>query len=84
MFNLIFGFVLIAFTVFAVLPNCPLEWGEHVINFLKGSVPVLAAFAGIICVFIGIADIKDRVASKREEKEAKKRASENVASNSDK
>jgi flagellar biosynthesis/type III secretory pathway M-ring protein FliF/YscJ len=45
-----------------------------VINFLKGSIPVLALLVGLIAVFIGIADIKDRVEAKKEEEEEKKEA----------
>ncbi|MCQ2598044.1 MAG: hypothetical protein MJ181_09375 [Treponema sp.] len=66
MFALIMGIIFIAFTVFAVLPACPLAWGADVINFLKGSLPVLAAFVGLVCVFIGIADIKDKNEAKKE------------------
>jgi len=80
MFALIVGIVFIAFTVFAVLPSCPLNWGADVINFLKGSIPVLAAFIGLVCVFIGAADIKDKKEAKKEEQaekeEAQKSASE--------
>lgn len=71
MVSIILGIICIAFTVFAVLPMCPLNWGPDVINFLKGSIPVLAAFVGLICFFIGAADIKDKKEAKKEaEKEA--------------
>lgn len=80
MFALIVGIVFIAFTVFAVLPCCPLNWGADVIAFLKGCAPVMAAFVGLICVFIGAADIKDKNEAKKEElaekAEADKSASE--------
>ena len=80
MFALIVGIIFIAFTVFAVLPACPLNWGVDVINFLKGSLPVLAAFIGLVCLFIGAADIKDKREAKKEElaekAEAQKTASE--------
>ncbi|MCQ2578329.1 MAG: hypothetical protein MJ176_07340 [Treponema sp.] len=66
MVSIILGIVFIAFTVFSVLPGCPLNWGPDVINFLKGSVPVLAAFIGLICLFIGAADIKDKKEAKKE------------------
>jgi hypothetical protein len=68
MISIILGIIFIAFTVFAVLPMCPLNWGADVINFLKGSVPVLAAFIGLICLFIGAADLKDKKEAKLEEK----------------
>lgn len=74
MVALIVGVILVAFAVFACIPG-PLFWWADVINFLKGSLPVLAAFIGIIAVFIGVADIKDRLEAKREEAEEAKQAS---------
>ena len=53
MISLVLGVILIAFSVFAVLPSMPLNWGAEVIAFLKGCAPVLAAFVGLICLFIG-------------------------------
>ncbi|MCQ2574045.1 MAG: hypothetical protein MJ182_09120 [Treponema sp.] len=67
MFALIVGVIFIAFTVFAVLPSCPLAWGADVIAFLKGCAPVFAAFIGLVCLFIGAADIKDKREAKKEE-----------------
>lgn len=68
MVALIVGIVCIAFAVFACLPGT-LGWWQDVLAFLRGSVPVLAAFIGLIAVFIGIADIKDRIEAKKEEAE---------------
>ena len=73
MFAIICGIIFIAFTVFSVLPMFPLNWGADVIAFLKGSLPVLAAFVGLICLFIGAADIKDKKEARREELEARAR-----------
>ncbi|GHV74873.1 hypothetical protein AGMMS49940_21750 [Spirochaetia bacterium] len=56
---LILGLVIIAAAVCAVLPAGLGWWGE-VLAFLRGCLPVIAAFIGLIAVFIGIADIKDR------------------------
>lgn len=67
MISIILGLIFIAFTVFSVLPMGPLAWGSDVINFLKGSIPVLAAFVGLICLFIGAADIKDKKEAKKED-----------------
>lgn len=76
MVALIVGVVLIAFAIFACVPG-PLAWWADMINFLKGSLPVLAAFIGLVAVFIGVADIKDRMEAKKEEaEEAKQAASE--------
>ena len=71
MVSLILGIILIAFTVFSLLPTMPLSWGGEAIAFLKGCAPVLAAFVGLICLFIGAADIKDKREAKKEEMEAK-------------
>ena len=73
MISLAVGVILIAFTVFAVLPSMPLNWGSDVIAFLKGCAPVFAAFIGLICLFIGAADIKDKNEAKKEEIEARAR-----------
>ena len=72
MISIILGIIFIAFTVFSVLPMCPLAWGPEVIAFLKGSIPVLAAFIGLICLFVGAADIKDKKEAKKEEAAANK------------
>ena len=67
MVSIILGIIFIAFTVFAVLPMCPLNWGAEVIAFLKGGTPVFAALIGLICLFIGAADIKDKKEAKKED-----------------
>ncbi|MCQ2610410.1 MAG: hypothetical protein MJ169_01560 [Treponema sp.] len=69
---IILGIILIGFTVFSVLPSCPLNWGPQVIEFLKGFAPVFAAFVGLIALLIGAADIKDKKEAKKEEQEAAK------------
>jgi hypothetical protein len=73
MVALIVGVVFIAFAIFACVPG-PLSWWADVINFLKGSLPVIAAFVGLIAVFIGIADIKDRLEAEKEEDEEARQA----------
>ena len=73
MVSLIVGLILIGFTVFSVLPSMPFDWGAQVIAFLKGFAPVLAAFLGLICLFIGAADVKDKREAKKEELEARAR-----------
>jgi hypothetical protein len=70
MLSIILGILFISFTVFSVIPFFPLNWGADVIAFLKGATPVLAAFIGLICLFIGAADIKDKNEAKKEEKSA--------------
>ncbi|MBP3709913.1 MAG: hypothetical protein J6I73_05890 [Treponema sp.] len=76
MLSLIVGVIFIAFTVFSLIPSWPLNWGADVLAFLRGSLPVFAAFVGLICLFIGAADIKDKKEAAREEREANERESE--------
>ena len=71
----IIGLVIIAAAVFAILPaeviGFGLGWGDDVLAFLRGGLPVIAIMIGIIAVFIGIADMKDRAEAKKEEAEKK-------------
>jgi hypothetical protein len=79
MIALIIGILLIAFGVWAVLPAdvlFGLNWGSNVIEFLKGGGPILGFLIGIIAFFIGIADIKDKIDAKKEEKSASKDTTE--------
>jgi len=73
--SLIIGLIIIAAAVFAILPpdliGFGLNWGSDVLAFLRGGVPVVAILIGIIAVFIGIADMKDRAEAKKEEAEKK-------------
>jgi len=71
----IIGLIIIAAAVFAILPadaiGIGLGWGDDVLTFLRGGLPVIAILIGIIAVFIGIADMKDRAEAKKEEAEKK-------------
>ncbi len=72
MIALTIGIVLILFAVYAVLPvSWSLQWWSDVIQFLKGGVPILAVFVGLIAFFVGVADIKDKMEAKKEEQEEK-------------
>ncbi|MDR1949857.1 MAG: hypothetical protein LBQ38_10735 [Spirochaetaceae bacterium] len=62
---LVLGILIILAAVAAVIP-AGLGWWDAVLIFLRGALPVIAAFIGLIAIFIGIADIKDRVESKKE------------------
>jgi hypothetical protein len=55
---LILGIVVLFGAAYSVLP-AGLGWGHDVLIFLKGALPVIAAFIGLMAIFIGIADIKD-------------------------
>ncbi len=74
MVAILVGLLLIAFTVFACLPAdmYGLAWSAEIINFLKGAAPCLAGFIGLIALFIGIADLKDKKEARKEEIAAKK------------
>ena len=79
MISVILGLLLIAFTVFACLPF-GLHWGWDVVAFLKGFAPVITAFVGLIALFIGIGDIKDKKEAKKEEKATKESSEESKKS----
>jgi len=68
---MIIGLVIIAAAVFTVLPadvvGFGLGWGDDVLAFLRGGIPVIAILVGFIAVFIGIADMKDRAEARKEE-----------------
>jgi hypothetical protein len=72
---LLIGILIIAAAVFAILPvqtaGFGLGWGNDVLAFLRGGVPGIAILIGLIAIFIGIADIKDRAEAKKEEAEKK-------------
>lgn len=71
MISIIVGLIFIAVMVFMVLDPATvgfgLNWGADVLAFLRGGVPVLLALLGLISIFIGIADIKDRSDARKEE-----------------
>jgi hypothetical protein len=73
--SLIIGIVILAAAVFAVLSpetaGCGLDWWKDVLAFLRGGLPVIAVVIGLIAVFIGIADMKDRAEAKKEKAEEK-------------
>jgi type IV secretory pathway VirB2 component (pilin) len=63
---LLLGLVFLLAAVLAIIP-AGLGWWADVLTFLRGAAPVIAVFIGLIAVFIGIADIKDRAETKKEE-----------------
>lgn len=70
MVALIVGLIFVLFAVYSVLPfSWSLNWWQPVLEVLKGGIPLLAIFIGLIAVFIGIADIKDKIEAKKEEEE---------------
>jgi hypothetical protein len=70
MVALFVGILLALFAVYSVLPfEWSLQWWDEAMEFLKGGAPILALFVGLISVFVGVADIKDKIEAKREEAE---------------
>jgi hypothetical protein len=71
--SLIIGIIILAAAVFAFLPpdvaGFGLGWRNDVLTFLRGALPVIAVLIGIIAVFIGIADMKDRAEARKEEQQ---------------
>ena len=61
---LILGLAVIIVAVLAVLP-CGLGWGGDVLAFLRGALPVIAGIIGLVLLFVGIADIKERADEKK-------------------
>jgi len=45
-----------------------------VLTVLRGGLPLLGLFVGLIAVFIGIADLKDKAEAKKEEEAEKAKA----------
>ena len=68
---LIVGIILALFAVFAAIPAPGLGWWKEVLFVLKGLIPLLAVFIGIVAILIGVADIKDARESKKEAAEEK-------------
>jgi len=71
--SLIIGIVVLAAAVFVALPpetaGFGLGWWKDILAFLRGGLPVFAAVVGLIAIFIGIADMKDRAEAKKEQAE---------------
>jgi hypothetical protein len=70
------GLVFLLLSVWAVLPAdlFGLNWGNDVLAFLRGGAPILGLFIGLIAIFIGIADMKDKAEAKKEEEAEKAKA----------
>ena len=79
--SLLIGIVILAAAAFAMLPpdtvGFGLGWGNDVLTFLRGGVPVIAVLIGLIAAFIGIADMKDRAEAKKEKQNSEESAEKN-------
>jgi len=65
---LILGLVVITAAVLAALP-IGLGWGEDVMAFLRGVLPVIFCLIGLTMVFVGITSIKDRAETRKENRQ---------------
>ena len=69
MIAIVFGILALAFAVYAVLPLAfplGLNWGPQLVAFLQGGGPLLALMIGLLALLIGLADLKDKAAAKKE------------------
>lgn len=64
---LVLGFVVIIVAVLTILP-AGLGWGADVLTFLRGALPVIALVIGLLLLFVGAADLKDRAEAEKEKK----------------
>ena len=62
---LILGLLVIFAAVVSIIP-AGLGWSTYVLSFLRGSLPVVAILIGIVLLFVGVSDIKDRIDAKKE------------------
>ena len=62
---LILGVAVILVAVLSVLP-AGLGWWDDVLSFLRGSLPIMALLIGLILIFVGISDIKDRLDARKD------------------
>ena len=69
---LILAVIVILVAVLAILPS-GLDWGKDILAFLRGALPVAGIIIGLILLFVGISDIKDRSAAKKEKDTAKEK-----------
>ena len=68
MVALLVGIVFVLFSVYSVLDvQWSLQWWDEVLVFRKGGIPLIALLVGLIAIFIGIADLKDKIEAKKEE-----------------
>ena len=79
MVALLVGILLVLFGVYAVLPIESagfLNWSQDVVQFLRGGAPIVAFLIGLVSFFIGVADIKDKIEARKEEKEDQEQGEE--------
>lgn len=50
-----------------------LRWWHYFIALVKGSLPAMLIFAGVIALIAGISELKDEMAAKKEENKEEKK-----------
>ncbi|MCL2092908.1 MAG: hypothetical protein FWH12_01825 [Treponema sp.] len=63
---LIIGITVLSVAILSVLPMGLGWWGDLLV-FLRGSLPILALFLGLLLVFTGITDIRDKLGSRKKD-----------------
>jgi hypothetical protein len=61
--------LLLGLFFFALALLAAVNWWIDILAFLRGGLPVIAFFVGLVALFIGIADLRDRAAAKKETKD---------------
>ncbi len=75
MVAIILGLVFIVLGIWAVLPFAfplGLNWGPQVLAVLQGGAPLVVLLLGLLAILVGIADMKDAMAAKKEAQESAK------------
>ena len=70
---LLVGIGIVIFAVYTVTPGIAWGpgWGRYVLMVIKGGIPLVAFFSGVLILLIGIADVKERIETRRERRQYK-------------
>ena len=79
MFAILFGLIAMAGCVVLLVLNPGGGWWQAFKDVVQGTIPPFLFFVGLISIFIGIGNIKDKVAEKREREEEEKEMKEAAA-----
>jgi len=58
------------------------RWSDLLVKFLKGSVPLMLVFGGLLAIIAGLTSIKDSIEAKKLEEESKEENKEGTTSDS--
>lgn len=76
MLAILFGLIAIAGGVLLLVLTDPNTWFQAFKDVVQGSIPPFLVFVGLISIFIGIGNIKDKAAEKREREEEEREMKE--------